>query len=505
MSTNSQLAPPMIPEDLMPLLSGESGGDGSMLQRPMTGSASGPSPADVAPAEAKPAAEEGFGLMHRPSPEEPSPQGPPSSGKEQFHNTMSDFGHRAEINRAAVIGLNPSDPDYLKKLEALQAQHGAITQEKARYQMLHPWGGPESAHPGVLGKIGHVAGKIGQVAGSAIAPNLMQDIPGSQANIRAQGAGGVAEENTAVGNEEKAAQAAHTEAEIPAVKATTEHTQQETEDLKNKPEPKLSVQDQYSAAVADAQKRGVDPNTDTKVKQLADTITSIQRQNAGAQEKLDQQYQDALASGDHEKAERILKVKADLAKAGQAPQRPPQTMVVLPGGQTEVARPGMTLPEGTQNIGGFATMNRPTSQQRNVQAQAGIAAQGIPEVVSEIDKLKDQLGPVSGRWNEFMQGRVGMENPEMAGLRADLLMVSSAVALAHARGRLPENLRAEFDSAINAPKQDPENLKAVLNHILPWMQRMEKMTDQPNQPSVGGGGNKAGGGKKWNALKGVYE
>lgn len=418
--------------------------------------------------------------------EEPSPQGPPPSGKEQFHNTMSDFGHRAEVNRAAVIGLNPEDPDYIKKLSSLQAQHGAITQEKARYQMLHPWGGPESAHPGVLGKIGHVAGEIGNVVGNAtLGKGNMSAIPGSEANIQARGEGGEQEQERAIGNEAKAATTAHTEAEIPAVEAGTEHTKQETEDLQNKPEPKLSVQDQYSAAVADASKRGVDPNSDPKVKQLADTITSIQKQNAGAQEKLDQQYQDALASGDHEKAERILKVKSDLAKAGQAPQRPPQTMVVLPGGQTEVAKPGMTLPEGTQNIGGFATMGRPTSQMRNVSAQAKIATEGIPNVVAEIDKLKDQLGPVSGRWNEFMQGKVGGLNPEMAGLRADLLMVSSAVALAHARGRLPENLRAEFDAAINAPKQDPENLKAVLNHIMPWMQRMENMSDQPSQ----GGGN----------------
>jgi hypothetical protein len=278
---------------------------------------------------------------------------------------------------------------------------------------------------------------------------------------------------------------AHTQAETGAIPSTIAHTEAETKALgEPKPEKSEGVQQIYADAIQDAISRGVDPNTDPKVKQLADTITSLQKPT-NQQEKLDQQYQDALTSGDHEKAERILKVKSDLAKAGQPPQRPPQTMVVLPGGQTEVARPGMTLPEGTQNLGGFATMGRPTQQQRNVQAQAAIAAEGIPVVVSEIDKLKDQIGPVSGRWNEFMQGKVGMENPEMAGLRADLLMVSSAVALAHARGRLPENLREEFDKAINSPKQDPENLKAVLNHIQPWMQRMQNMSDVQTGKSGG--------------------
>jgi hypothetical protein len=97
-----------------------------------------------------------------------------------------------------------------------------------------------------------------------------------------------------------------------------------------------------------------------------------------------------------------------------------------------------------------------------------------------------------------------MENPDMAGLRADLLMVSSAVALAHARGRLPENLREEFDRTINAPQQNPENLKAALKHILPWMQRMTNMTDQPQTPSSGGT-TSAASGKKWNPVAGKYE
>lgn len=130
----------------------------------------------------------------------------------------------------------------------------------------------------------------------------------------------------------------------------------------------------------------------------------------------------------------------------------------------------------------------PTSQMKNVAAQGNIAAQGIPNVIKEIDELGDSLGPVSGRWNEYIQGRVGLDNPAFAGLRSDLLMVSSAVALAHARGRLPENLREEFDSMINAPQQDPENIKAVLSHILPWMQNVAKMPSEPvPMPPMTGG------------------
>jgi len=78
-----------------------------------------------------------------------------------------------------------------------------------------------------------------------------------------------------------------------------------------------------------------------------------------------------------------------------------------------------------------------------------------PEVLARIDALTPKLGPLEGRWNEFMQGKVGGDDRDFAALRSDLLMMSSAVALAHAQGRLPENLREEFDNAINAPKQTP--------------------------------------------------
>ena len=110
-----------------------------------------------------------------------------------------------------------------------------------------------------------------------------------------------------------------------------------------------------------------------------------------------------------------------------------------------------------------------TSMMRNAGIQAGLVTQEMPRMLSEIDRLSSKMGPIMGRWNDFMQGKIGMDDPDFAGLKSDLLMTSSAVALAHARGRLPENLREEFDRMINAPKQTPENLKSVLTHVNRWM------------------------------------
>jgi hypothetical protein len=161
-------------------------------------------------------------------------------------------------------------------------------------------------------------------------------------------------------------------------------------------------------------------------------------------------------------------------RLGANPANTPSGMVANPNG-------GGPTPYRQQ------TMYAPTAQMRNVGAQSKIASDGIPGVVQEINQLGQKLGPIAGRWNEFMQGKVGMNDPEFAGLRSDLLMVSSAVALAHARGRLPENLREEFDRVINAPQQDPANLVQVLGHIQPWMARMAQ-TGDVDQAGGGGGG-----------------
>jgi hypothetical protein len=141
----------------------------------------------------------------------------------------------------------------------------------------------------------------------------------------------------------------------------------------------------------------------------------------------------------------------------------------------------------------------PTTQQRNVGAQAQLVHEQIPGLISEIDRLKDKLGPVSGRWNEFMQGKVGLNDPDFAGLRTDLLMASSAVALMHARGRLPENLRAEFDNAINAPQQNFENLKSVLKHVDQWTAANMKAMGAPES------GGSSGGVRKYNPATGKLE
>ena len=172
----------------------------------------------------------------------------------------------------------------------------------------------------------------------------------------------------------------------------------------------------------------------------------------------------------------------------EKPERPPQTMMIGPDGVAKVVRPGDTVDPGSRTPQQQGSVNTPTMQMRTAGSRAELAASQVPGIIQEVTRLKDQLGPLTGRWNEFMQGKVGAPNQEIAGLRTDLIFLSSAVALAHAVGRLPENLREEFDQLINAPKQDPDNMVTILTHVQKWMHDNAKYMkgEQGQAPGVGG-------------------
>lgn len=486
---NDQLSTSMMSglyDDMMPPSEGE--GDASMEMRPMSSEPMKPS--GPAPAETAPASEEGFGMMHRPSPEEPSPQGLPSSGKEQFHNAMSDFGHRAEANRAAVIGLNPSDPDYLKKLEALQAQHGAITQEKARYQMLHPWGGPESAHPGVLGKIGHVAGEIGQVAGSAITPNLMQDIPGSQANIRAQGAGGVEQETGAIGNEAKTEGA---------------EAKETTADTKADIAPSVEHKNEAMAGAAEAKPQAAQDANTINLRKLGLKAGPTGQPVPLEYAEMSPQEQ---AVNDLKTAHTDLaEAQADLAKFKSDPNSPMFQMaqrrvqVAERNAQTAAQRANLQGEKQAQEASG----EKPTNQTKAMSEMAQTVLKQVPNIKSQVDKLADKIGPGAGRWNQFWVNKGGVDDPDFAGLDTDLDLFASALVRTHfgARGgqQYREELRKQFSQA-----QSPEDLKSRIDHADTWIQGYANAghPDHSTSSSKTSGGIKAAG-KQWNALKGKYE
>ena len=224
-----------------------------------------------------------------------------------------------------------------------------------------------------------------------------------------------------------------------------------------------------------------EPETPPAIKKISDTAESKYHPDAKKtlEEQIIDEHQKKVHPGETMAAARQHTAVAPPVDHGA-------TVIDPQSGQVVRLVPGMRAPEGFRGVNQQGSLNTPTSQMRNVGAQASLVHEQTPHMLSEIDRLKDKLGPLTGQWNEFMQGKVGLNDPDMAGLRTDLLMYSSAVALMHARGRLPENLREEFDRTINSPKQSPENLKRIISRIDDWTGK--NLHTMQGDNSQGGGG-----------------
>ena len=414
------------------------------------------------------------------------------------------------------------------------AQHIPIPEDPRLQQAKDRYSNIMQTGPGVS-QIHHAGIRIPlqilDAIGSGLFPNIAMGIPGTTAhhqllmNGAANNLGNLEDQqNAAVKRAGEEANRFKTEGEVAEQPtkhdldvANTGHIQAETNALNNpatdpyqdfkQQNPHASVKDwlelqssskekpvkgdlkaMHADAVAQALEKGIDPKDDPTVQRLTDSILSLQKESKEPKQTLEEQ-----AVSEY----RAAHPKATLQEAREktkivAPEHPPQALMIGPDGQAIAVRPGTVVPQGAQTPSGVNSVNTPTTQMKNVVAQAGLVHEQTPMMLAEIDRLKDKLGPVMGRWNEFMQGKIGTDDPEMAGLRTDLLMHSSAVALMHARVRLPENLRKEFDDAINAPKQTAGNLKSVLTHIDDWTVKNMKTMGGRENGGTGGGDPKQG-------------
>jgi hypothetical protein len=98
-----------------------------------------------------------------------------AAGMEQHGNTAKEEGKLQYQEMRPPITAEPGSAEFYKQQVA-----------QAEFDKAHPWGADISAHPGALGKLGHVLGKIGNVALDVAAPATAALIPGTELNKREQ-------------------------------------------------------------------------------------------------------------------------------------------------------------------------------------------------------------------------------------------------------------------------------------------------------------------------------
>ena len=103
---------------------------------------------------------------------------------------------------------------------------------------------------------------------------------------------------------------------------------------------------------------------------------------------------------------------------------------------------------------------------------------GIMQLVQTHSEGK--LGPLAGRWNDFLAGKFGAGDPEYAALRAKMGLSTTLLMQAHVGSRGGSALLEHFEDLANAGKMDGPTLKAALGSEVNYV--TDKSMD-PNPPN----------------------
>jgi len=114
-------------------------------------------------------------------------------------------------------------------------------------------------------------------------------------------------------------------------------------------------------------------------------------------------------------------------------------------------------------------------------AKAAPEDMGIMQLVDKLDS-EGKLGPIASRWNEFMAGKVGAGDPEVAALRAKMGLSTTLLMQAHVGSRGSAQMLEHFEDLANQKKLDGPTLKAALGAEVNYVE--DKAMD-PNPPNYG--------------------
>lgn len=139
-----------------------------------------------------------------------------------------------------------------------------------------------------------------------------------------------------------------------------------------------------------------------------------------------------------------------------------------------------------------ADVNQIDAQTRDASKFAKTALSHIPKISQLVDRLDkaDKLGPVMGRWNDFMAGKVGKGDKDFTALRDNIMLLDTAMGRVHggARGGGSEAMMNHFKSMLNADKMDASTLKSGMGVFQDWLTTYANMVPSSAGPTGDGSG-----------------
>lgn len=230
-------------------------------------------------------------------------------------------------------------------------------QEQLEFERLHPSPSPISKHPGTFGTIMHGLAKAGNIAGDILAPGTMENIPGTDLNKERK-------EREKFDQGQKSGQLANQTSEASAA-VTRAGAEQENADTaaKNSQQPKPK-EEKHSISKEYTDTDGTPLTFEENSGQLlrasdGQPPKGFKPVAAAKPERPDTPEQQFMDSPEENGKTQTQKLQdySRITQKPPAPEKPQRQMGVTPDGKVIEITPGMTLPEGTQTVGGDIKQN----------------------------------------------------------------------------------------------------------------------------------------------------
>lgn len=163
-------------------------------------------------------------------------------------------------------------------------------------------------------------------------------------------------------------------------------------------------------------------------------------------------------------------------------EQPDGTLALVPITTQRVTgrgKPRLPTPPGKPTapriVGG-----KTTSASRTRAEFAGSLLEHMEPIQRQIDELEKsgKLGPVVGRWKDFMAGTWGAGDPEYIELKTNIDLLQTGLMLTHVSARGGIKLLEKFTRMITAQRMNPETLRGTLRAINDWLRTYEQIPEQ---------------------------
>jgi len=348
--------------------------------------------------------------------------------------------------------------------------------------------------------------RIGDVAGSALAPGIAAQTPGTSLHHqvllgRAQG-----QESDALANLQG-------DADLEQRRALASQEQARAWQLTHpKPSPGQLLYDKNGSAIGfqDGEGRYYGPDDEGLPEGVRHVLASAQRKqptNAfelwqsqnpkgtaedylkltgeGKIKTLAEQYNESLKLGDTDTANRILKVIRDTQTQPKidvhaANERPPRQMVFMDdgqGGQRAVeVTPGMTIPGNASKSPGGPKISSDEQKRADLAQNLNENIDALEEILGRRPEL---FGPVAGRWTQF-RNLTGTDDQDVAQLMAIEHQLGMVAQGAHGM-RSAQGVEAAARSLTNGFRNSPAATRAGLEAARKSVQTFFSNSQAPGQ------------------------